>query len=609
MPSKNEYDRAANLLDRLDDEEARQLLDMIIVDADADDWQFTPAEPLEFIESRDYCNLKRECSAVIKQEFCKVFEGPPLQWDTNLVVLIGAIGLGKSYMLSLIMTYVAHCLLCLRNPPKYFIDKGFEISPGSKLAIMNASLSKENAKKVVFTEVMNKIAGNRWFLRYYPPDDRVKTELIFDPTPDKNVDRLAALEDGRRFKNVCIFPGSSSMTGAVGYSIFCGVMDEATLYRTQHGDDLADMVFNAMDRRIESRFGDMGLRVVAGSPMYVGDFLERKANEAAIDDLNRTHVIRRPIWDRHHPDWFELKRPVFHVNLDNFEIVVDPKAYNPPGEKWLKVPDTPEYRRAFKLNVEGALRDLAAIPSAAIVRFFENLDLIEKYANDDREHPLNSDGDLIEDFVGNPNAMYAIHIDMALGGKQFRRLDQVEIGSGRDREHDAAGFAVGHISDYNEDGEPIVTIDLMHSIQGQLNRTGPGGSFERGAIRMEEIVRWIDALVKRGFKIGAVTLDGFQSAHLMQQLEDRGFQVGYLSMDRSVGPYIDMKELLLDQRLDYYPHQKFIEELKHLEKIAGKKIDHAPGASKDIADAVAGVTHTLLGLRGQVFPDFEVKVY
>jgi hypothetical protein len=370
------------------------------------------------------------------------------------------------------------------------------------------------------------------------------------------------------------------------------------------------MVFNAMDRRVESRFGDMGMRIIAGSPMYVGDFLERKALEVHTEQNERAHVIRRPIWDRHYPLWFRQKRPVFHVNIENFEIVENPLKYEPPNDKWIKVPKTPEYLRAFKSNPEGALRDLAAIPSAAIVRFFENLELIAKYANKKRKHPVDRDENFHPDFKGKPETFYALHIDMSIGGKQYKRLDVVEIGSTKDRKHDACGMAMGHIKGHNGEGLPITCIDFMHAIQGKLQRTGPGGQWERGAIRMEEILGWVDALLERGFTITTATLDGFQSAHLMQQLLDRGIDVRYLSVDRNMAPYIDMKEALLSERLDYYPHKKFLTELTTLEKVGGKKIDHAPGGSKDVSDCVAGVVHTLTVLHGGQIPqDFEVKIY
>lgn len=594
-------------LDQLNREELQLLYDRIITVGEPNEWEFDPAEPLEFINSVEYCNLKRQCATVIKREFCQIFEGQPLKWDHNLVIIVGAIGLGKSYLLSLIMSYICHCLLCLHDPSMYFTQRGHNISPGSKISIINASVTKDNARKVVFSEVQNKIINNRWFMRHYQPDDRVTSELIFDPIPKRNKQRMEDLENGVIRKNVCITPGSSSMGAMVGYSVFGGVMDEATLFRSQRGDDLADLVYSAMDRRIDSRFGSsMGMRVVAGSPLYIGDFLERKESEVQqTDDKNvKAHVVRRPIWDRKYPTWFAQRKPVFHANIETAELIRYPDTYEPINEKWIKVPM--EYWGSFKSNPEGALRDLAARPSAAIIRFFENLTVINDLVNDTRQDPVvfnqkEQSWELAEWFKPkNEQMWYVIHFDMALGGKQFRRVDTVEIGTSRDRQHDACGIALGHIDRYTDTNKPIIQIDLMHAMKGAKGRTGPGGTFERGAIRMEELIGWVDSIAERGFHIAAVTADGFQSAFFLQELQNRSYNAYYESADRTLGPYVDFKEMLLDERLDYYYHEQFIYEAQRLEKIAGRKIDHAPGASKDVTDAVASVVHTLLKIEGMV---------
>ncbi len=623
MPSSNNFKQQ---LDRLDNSQLRKLYDRIITrDSKHEEWEFDPAEPLQFINSRDYCNLQRQCATVIKREFCKIFEGEPLHWDHNLVIVVGAIGLGKSYLLSLIMAYIAHCLLCLRDPPSYFTDRGHEISPGSKLSIINASISKENAKKVVFSEVQNKIVNNPWFMRNYPPNDRVTSELIFDAVPRTNKLRLIDLENGTIRKNICITPGGSSMGSMVGYSVFCGIMDEATLFQSRRGDDLADLVYSAMDRRIYSRFGSsMGMRVIAGSPLYIGDFLERKEAEVTnVESKNiHPHVVRRPIWDRKHPLWFANRKPVFHANVETAELVQYPETYEPPNKKWIKIPM--EYWDVFNSNPEGSLRDLAARPSAAIVRFFENIKIVGNLVNENRSDPIifNKEErkyELAEWFKPkDPDRWYVIHFDMALGGKQFRRVDAVEVGTTRDRQHDACGFAMGHVKEYvkrrvddkNDTDKPVIKIDIMHCLKGQKARSGPGGDFERGAIRMEELLGWVDAIARRGFKIAVVTVDGFQSAFFMQALEDRFYESRYCSVDRATGPYIDFKETLLDGRLDYYYHEQFIKEAQRLEKIAGKKIDHAPGSSKDITDSVAGVIDGLLKIEGlNVGQEVSVTVY
>jgi len=594
--SNNELDR---FLDSLTQEQLKALIQRVIVEEDPDEWEFQPADPVEFIESREYCNLKDECAQCIKDDFRKIFVGPPLEWETGTVILDGAIGCGKSYELSLMMAYITHCLLCLRRPASFFLKRNPDraISPGSKLTIVNTSLNQKNARKIVFSSVQEKIVGNRWFMTHYPPDQRVKTEMIFDPTPESNVLRLRAIEEGRVYKNVCIFPGSSSAASVVGYDVFCGVVDEATLFRTEHGEDKADGVFEALTRRITSRFGSMGMRIMAGSPMYTEDFLERKIRDARLNPIDagkKIYAIRRTSWDRHYPRWFTEKKPVFHVHTETFEIIEDPDTYEPANDRWVAIPKTPEYLSNFKKNPQGAMRDLAARPTGALARFFEDPRVVEQRVNRLRLHPILRDGTLRPDFVPtDPETWHNIHIDMAMGGRQTKRLDNVDISSQKAKKHDALGIAMAHIHGENPEGQSIYYIDLMHRLMGQVERRTPRGRIERSAIRMREIVDWCLVLRSRGFKIGKVTIDGFQSEHLLQTLEDKGFSVAYVSVDRSTAPYIDLKESILEGRIDYYYHPVFIKEMKDLERVAGKKIDHVPGGSKDLADAVAGACHSL----------------
>ena len=70
-------------------------------------------------------------------------------------------------------------------------------------------------------------------------------------------------------------------------------------------------------------------------------------------------------------------------------------------------------------------------------------------------------------------------------------------------------------------------------------------------------------------------------------------------------PYTDLKEAVNEDRIDYYripsgnpdrpsPSEVFVKECMRLEEIEGKKVDHPPKGSKDVSDAVAGVTHNIV---------------
>jgi hypothetical protein len=93
-----------------------------------------------------------------------------------------------------------------------------------------------------------------------------------------------------------------------------------------------------------------------------------------------------------------------------------------------------------------------------------------------------------------------------------------------------------------------------------------------------------------------------------QQLRKRRFEVDYISADKSTLPYEDLRDAIYERRIEF---PKFMTYLRkgdtELVEIAvseimqlidtGKKIDHPPDGSKDIADAIACVTTTLMGDR------------
>ncbi len=96
------------------------------------------------------------------------------------------------------------------------------------------------------------------------------------------------------------------------------------------------------------------------------------------------------------------------------------------------------------------------------------------------------------------------------------------------------------------------------------------------------------SLRARGFVIGGVSYDGFQSADSQQILRRHGLAVSTVSVDRDMGRYQMLKELALEGRLELYEYPPFFEEASQLEVIRQQKVDHPRGGSKDVTDAVAG---------------------
>ena len=173
----------------------------------------------------------------------------------------------------------------MRNPQKYF-----GMSESSKIGIINMSVSELNAKKVIFSEILSKISVCPWFNER--PWDRDDSRV-----PDPN-----CLSELKFKNNVFVIPGSSSWRTAVGYNILVGIIDEAGAYRHTNIGDQCEDIYNALQRRLGSRFEGKGAIIMAGSPMFEQDFVESKLKEGK-KKYSRVMAVRRTLWDAKYADW------------------------------------------------------------------------------------------------------------------------------------------------------------------------------------------------------------------------------------------------------------------------------------------------------------------
>jgi hypothetical protein len=96
-------------------------------------------------------------------------------------------------------------------------------------------------------------------------------------------------------------------------------------------------------------------------------------------------------------------------------------------------------------------------------------------------------------------------------------------------------------------------------------------------------------------KIGMVSADQFQSAQLLQELDELGFPTMNLSVDRTADAYLQLTSLMYEERINMYHYKPFKDELFHLIYYPAKrKVDHPKNGSKDVADSVAGATFSAI---------------
>lgn len=542
-----------------------------------------PASLSEFL-GPNYLDLDGTVRIAIRDVLVDIMGEEVNPWNPTvypLAIVTGGIGIGKTTIASIVLPYLVHWTLCLKNPQRFF-----DLMPGSRIAFMQMSTSEIQAAQVVFGDIKARIEHSPWFANH-PWDPHYKKQF-----------RWSA-------ENIWILPGDSAETTFEGYNILGGILDEADSHKITEVKDYADQGFETISNRMTSRFDDKGFVLIIGQMKRATGFAARKYAE--FQRRSDAYAVRMTIWesrgDAHyvchkegpHDENPRLKPHVecgqvhkFYFDPVRKKILPDQIGRASENKQLMHIPNV--YRTQFELNPEKALKDLAGIPpkvgDAFISLDYKINECSERWlANTGDASPVLPNGQIATWFRAMDSLPRAVHVDIGYAS-----------------EGDALGIVMGHVRNVVEiEGEmkPYIVIDFMMRMMAP-----PGDAIFLGNMR-RVIYELRDKL---NFKIRSVTFDGFQSQDTMQQLRRKRFKADYLSIDRQKMPYEDLREAIYEERIEIPPYIcKFRPEDTELTEIAvkelselidtGPKIDHPEYGSKDVADAIAGVTFALMGDR------------
>lgn len=501
-------------------------------------------------------------------------------------MMTGAIGIGKTTFASIAIPYMAHWVLCMKNPQEFF-----SLMKGTRIAFMQMSTSEKQASEVVFGDLVARIKNCQWFSLNYPHDPNFTKQIRFPQ------------------KDIWILPGGSEETSFEGYNILGGILDEMDSHKITDRQDYADTGFDAIENRISSRFpvftdpdeeeadktdesqGHRGLLICIGQMKKSTGFASRKFKQFTADP--KAYVNRMTIWESLGWDKFTTKdgvRRSFWYDTKRKKIVPDTIIGLVDNPDLLEIPNA--YKSNFMNNPEKALKDLAGIPPQVNSPFISQIDKIEACrdrwiaASKFAESPVDPNPNVIKFarwFRGGTPLRHHIHMDFGLS-------------------RDAFGLAMGHVDRLvMMDGElkPYIIIDALMRVKALPGQQVQYGDIRRAVYHLKDELK---------FRIVSVSMDGFDSTDTQQQLRKRHFRVDDLSMDKSMLPYEDLREAIYEERLEFPPYMTYmqngdtqlveiaIQELMQLQD-TGKKVDHPPEGSKDVADGMAGVVTTLMGDR------------
>lgn len=405
----------------------------------------------------------------------------------------------------------------------------------------------------------------------------------------------------------------------VGKDIIAAIMDEVdSNTESENQKRRVLLAYESTVIRFESRFmregKSLGRFFLVASKQdtvsFINTYVEKNKN------TGRVHVVDKPAW--------EMKRGVMKYSGETFPIMVGDqftpsKILYTQEEKALAIADRQhvidvpvEYRFSFEMDITGALRDIAGI-SVTYTRQTKYLPntkiLVEAFTNDKPLFPAETlnvgcqedyNLSVISLFV---NANLKIQKDLP----RFIHADWAKSG-------DAFGLAMTALAGWTEinvegtDGTftkkkvPVVHTDFAIRFKAK-----PGDEIPLSIIR-----KFVLDLKGFGFNVRKYTSDlDIASTSDRQILSQSGIECEYLSVDRTMTPYLEWKNMLQERRWSMPRHDFLLFEVSNLNIDRDKgKIDHPDevidalfvngivqdvvmSGSKDTADAVVGSVYAL----------------
>ena len=514
------------------------------------------------------------------------------------VVLSGATRIGKTSTAVSCMCYMTYLLMCYRNPQKYF-----GLKEVSRATIAFANLTKDLALGVAYREYHDTLIKSPWFMKHGVKNNSATRPIYI---PEGNHIEIVAASDGAH---------------VLGLQLFAALIDECNFSRAGIRDitkskEHMKKLYDTANARITGTFklnGHIyGKMFTCSSKNTDNDYLSEHI-ERQLDAGNKhMYLFDKPQWEV--LPKYRFGKDKFYITVgDRYKrgfVVADENAdeahlqeYRNEGYKVLEVPA--DYKPNFRADYDIALRDIAGISVIGAMGFITQ-EMITPNISDSRQNPF------FEDYyeIGVQDAdTLERHFHPEVVPPELKRLPMnihIDFAEVSDHIGIAGGVQDGDKNVIDPLTEKKITMPYFREIF-QVAIGAPRGD----RMSFQKVINFIVWLKKNGFNVNIISTDQYQSSYVRENLTQQGFTCEKVSVDKSEDPYIGLRNLLQDQRLDLIKHDLQEIELINLQRVNGI-ITHPPqsnsttsvpclangynskGIGKDCADALCGCMTTLI---------------
>lgn len=552
----------------------------------------------QFIKDDEYLGQTNNNGAMVYPFWIKTLEKI---FDSNKnytsVIFSGATRIGKTSTAITGMAYMLYRLMIYRDPHEFFKKKTV-----SKFTLAFANLTKELALSVAYREFNDTLKLSPWFNSKgkFSKSDR---NSYYVPNGDR----------------IEVIPASDS-ANLLGRQLWACLMDEVNFTRSGIKDinkakTSMKKMYNTADARITGTFkikGQVYGKMFTCSSKnsdsdYLSDYIETQLNAGNTS----MYLVDEPQWNVLPKEMFGTDK--FYIAVgDRYKrgfVIPDENSddqhlnsYREEGYNVLEVPK--DFLSNFKADFDIALRDIAGISVVGSMGFITQ-ESVTVNVSETRANPFHFDI-IVCGYSDNETLERNFHLEQVpsnlLRLPTYIHVDFAEVS-------DHTGICAV-VQDGNKTVvDPLTGKKVLMPFYRQIFQIAveaPRGD----RMSFQKVINFLLWLRRSGMNVYKVTTDQYQSSYVREMLSQKGFEVDKVSVDASEDPYISLRNVLQDQRIELVSHSLQEDELVHLQRVNGR-IDHPPqsasetsvdnysrsgppgngygkGIGKDCADALAG---------------------
>ena len=384
----------------------------------------------------------------------------------------------------------------------------------------------------------------------------------------------------------------------------CCVIDEANFAKSGTKDiekakQHMKRLYDTANARISGTFrigGEVyGKLVVASSKNQDNDYLSDHIEKQLSAGNKSLYLVDEPQWNVLPASMFSDKKFHFTVGDRYKKGFVIPEedddeehraAYEAMGFQVIEAPA--ELRKNFLADYDISLRDIAGISVAGAMGFITQ-EMITPCISETRKNPffvdtltIDANSDLeIADFF---------HDEVVPNDLKYQQMNiHLDLAESHNHTGIAGACVCGTKLIETEEGKKVA-MPIVKEVFSVGIKASQGAKMS-----FQKVINFMIWLRQHHYNVGTISTDQYQSDFLRETLQMKGFTTAKISVTRSMEPFIGMKNLLIDQRIELIKNQTREDELISFKRLGNTIFaeETEDGRHADIAEAVVGACWTL----------------